>query len=117
MTHRYLDTGEITGYYALEYRQTEDNVRAKIPVMFYLVTKEMCGIDSPELPRFFPRNERLSEDKDAVRSYLKKTHWRLGQEALDSVVANWEENLLPVIKWHNKFVKNEAPESPLYRAV
>lgn len=117
VTHRYLDTREINGYCSLEYRKNEYGGRDEVPMMFYVVTQESCGIDSPKLPTFFPMYERLSEDNEAVRSYLKKRWFNKSQEEIDKIVDDWERNLLPVIKWHNRSMKQGLPEAPLYRAI
>ena len=120
VTHRYLDAGEINGYYALEYRYDDNNyygARKEIPIWFYLVTKESCGIDSPDLPLFFPKTERLSDSKEALRKYLDKYFWNKSTEYRDKFADDWEANLLPVIQWHNKNLNSNAPESPIYNAI
>lgn len=119
VTHRYLISGEITGYWALEYRYEDGNKRDRkeIPMWFYLVTKELCGINSPELPAFFPKDEKLSEDKERFRNYLDRYFHGKSKEFRDNYVDEWEKNFLPVIRWHNQRLKDNANVAPIYRSL
>lgn len=119
VTHRYLDSGIITEYWALEYRWEGDSGRERkeIPMMFYLVTEESCGVSSPELPVFFPKFERLSEDKNKLRNYLDKLFHGKSEEFRDNYADYWEKNLLPVIQWHNRRLSKNTGEAPIYRAL
>lgn len=120
LTHRYLNTGEIRGYCSLEYRwynSDDPNERTEVPMMFYLVTKETCGIDSPELPRFFPESEKLSEDTEAIRKYLSRRLWNKSDKEIDDLVREWENNLLPIIKWHNKNLGDNLHVAPIFYTI
>ena len=118
VTHRYLDSGDLSSYWSLEYRDTGKGYRLVVQTRFYLVTKELCGIDSPELPRYFPATERLSENEDAVLSYIQKRFFNKNQAQINSVFEDWKTNLLPVVKWHNQTVAADcSSEAPVYKAI
>ena len=119
-THRYIETGDLSSFYELDYRW-RNGVRYMEPTRYYLVTKESCGIDSPELPRYFPHGERLSDDEKTIREYFEKYTYSGNQEEIEKRFQHWKANLLPVIQWHNKSVPEEyVPKHdgmPVWRSV
>lgn len=97
VTHRYLETGDLSTFWKIEY-QGKGSDKITIIQKYYLCTKEMCGIESPELPCYFPENVRLCEDEKAMKDYLDKYKKYYNP---DKLLDEWKQNTLPLIKWHN----------------
>ncbi len=114
MTHRFLDTGDLSSYYQLEGRPGSYRY-----IRYYLVTPELCGIESAELPRYLPQSQLLSEDEGKVREWLVAHSFRSTDDEIDRKVSLWKQKLLPVIQWHNRGLRDTgiSEEAPLYKSM
>lgn len=114
MTHRFLDTGDLSAYYQLEGR-----VGTYRYIKYYLVTPELCGIESTELPRYLPQTQLLSEDESKVRERIVKYSFKLTDDEIDKRVALWKQKLLPIIQWHNHNMCDAGitEEAPVYKSM
>ncbi len=114
MTHRFLDTGDLSAYYQLEGRLGTYRY-----IKYYLVTPELCGIESAELPRYLPQSQLLCEDEGKVREWIADNRFRLKDDAIDKQVELWKQKLLPVIQWHNCGLRDAGitEEAPVYKSM
>lgn len=110
MTHYFLETGDLSVYYYLEGR-----LGSYTYIKYYLVTAELCGIDSPELPRYLPQSQLLCEDEQKIRERIVKYNIKFLTDAqIDEQVLLWKQMLLPIIKWHNNNLINAQMIVPEY---
>lgn len=104
VTHNYLDTGAMDVFYIP--RSQKHGLTGE---RYQLVTSEMCGIDSPELPWYFPTSMPLLTDTEKMRNYYlntlpaqrfsftgDETEFRL------SLFEQWQRDLQPVCIWINE---------------
>lgn len=109
VTHTYLDTGSMNVFYnPVVY--SESGVKHKtddyIGERWCLVTEDMCGIDSPELPRYFPVTLPLCTNTEKMKKYfLEKRFYGfkdVGKEQRLCDFEEWERNVRPILLWVNK---------------
>lgn len=108
ITHVYLDTGCTDVFYnpfVYSETQRDDSVSA-IGERWHFVTKELCGIDSSELPRYFPVTLPLCTDTAKMKKYfLEKRYYGLrvvsAEQRLEDFV-KWESDVRPVLLWINE---------------
>lgn len=115
ITHNYINTGNMDIFYSLDYFWIDDNRRKIMTEKYELITAEKCGINSPELPRYFPVNNRLCVDEGKMKEYfLTKYHYP--EKSEDERLENfeiWKRNLKPVLEWINtNLVKENLEHRP-----
>lgn len=76
----------------------------------------MCGIDSPELPRFFPVSRKLCTNNETIRNYFK-TNFAFknkSDEEQEKQFETWQQNMKPVLVWINNNLvdKNDYSHQP-----
>ena len=115
VTHNYLNTGYMDEFYNLDYFFMDDDTRKIVSERYVLITKEKCGIDSPELPRYFPVGNNLCVDDDKMKEYfMTRFHYphKSEIERLENF-ENWKRDLKPVLEWVNEnFVKDNYEHRP-----
>lgn len=117
VTHVFLDTGDMGVFYKpyIDAKGTKKE-DGTIGERWCLVTKEMCGIDSPELPRYFPVTLPLCTNSEKMKEYFIKDRWYgfgdVSIEQRTQYYEDWERNLKPVLTWINKnLVSKTAKDS------
>lgn len=119
VTHRYIDTGEIDTFYNIDCFFTEKG-REKRVEKYQLISKEICGIDSPELPRYFPVSRKLCTDDEAMRQYFK-TNFSFRDKSVEEqerLYDMWRQNVKPVLVWiNNNLVSKHDFSHSLWKSV
>lgn len=126
ITHTFLDTGDMSVFYnPYVYADTERFKSSTIGERWCLVTSDMCGIDSPELPRYFPVTLPLCTDSEKMKKYfLEKRSYGFRDVSIEQRIqyhADWECNLKPILVWINenlvpKAAREDDVVSSLYYA-
>ena len=110
ITHIYLDTGIFDTYYNPDCFWDEQDKRYSRVEKYQIITKEMCGIDSPVLPKFFPVSTRLVTD-ERVKEYILTRYpydkSKTEQSRLEEY-AEWERNTKPILEWINSNIKDDC---------
>lgn len=111
LAHRYLETGCYDEYYKLDYIKDPGEKFAHLePTKYQYITKELCGIDSPELPRYYPVSDHLCVDDEAMKKYLRQFLALIGEKdakgnvpdaKVDAAFAAWLKDTKPVLEWVN----------------
>lgn len=109
VTHRYLNTGEFDTFYNIDVRRINGN-REKYVEKYQLITKELCDIDSPELPRFYPIGRKLCVDEDTMKNYLEHHSYTYQNkpEEQKRILENWKQNVKPILVWINENLVNKT---------
>ena len=119
ITHDYIDTGNMDVFYNLDCFFDTDGVRTIKSEKYELVTKEKCGIDSPELPRYLPVGNRLCVDDGKMMEYFM-TRNPYSKQSKEDRLANfdtWKRDLKPVLEWVNEnLVKGDLEHRPFESA-
>lgn len=118
ITHIYLDTGVFDTYYNPDSFWDADNKRYSKVEKYQMITKEMCGIDSPVLPKYFPVTTRTVTD-DRVKDYfLTRYQYGVGrteQRRLEEY-EEWSCNTKPILEWINSRIDGGGLEHPAWRS-
>lgn len=103
VTHRFIETGELLEYYAIEYLWDDKHVRYRSVEKYALVTKDDCGIDSSILPCYLPTKYSMCTDYKSIREYITSDfHYsRKTTEEKEIICQNWINNVAPVLEWLN----------------
>lgn len=122
VTHTYLDTGSMDVFYKpFINREAADALTGQSGgERWQLITKDLCGIDSPELPRYFPTTLPLCVDSEKMRNfYLNKMpgswlNYDDTPEKRQAAFEDWEKNTKPICVWINEHLiaksKQEGPD-------
>ena len=115
VTHRYLDTGEFDICYNPDVFQDASGNRYRRVEKYELITKEMCGIDSPILPHFLPVSTKCVTDERVRECYLTKYHFpdHSAEQRL-SDYEKWEKDVKPVLEWINSKISDTTWEHPVW---
>lgn len=115
VTHVYLDTGSMDVFYnPVVYSESGLNPKSDsyIGERWHLVTQEMCGVDSPELPRYFPTTLPLCVDPIKMKKFfLEKRFYgfkNVSDEQRLHDFEEWERNVRPVLLWVNEHLVSKA---------
>ena len=102
-THEFLKTGELPTFFNIDCTWGEKGVRKDQVECYKLITKEMCGIDSPILPRFLPTTVTMQADESVVFEELQRTYPYNGwsKEKQKEFFASWKKDVKPVLDWIN----------------
>lgn len=117
VTHTYLDTGNMDVFYnPFIHSESGRNSLTSLGERWCLVTQEMCGIDSPELPRYFPVTLPLCTDSEKMKKYFLEKRWygfkNVSVEQRLQDFMEWELTVKPVLIWVNQnLVSKSARES------
>ena len=113
VTHTYLDTGSMNVFYT-PYVYGENGIEksSAIGERWILVTKELCGIDSPDLPRYFPVTLKLCVDSEKMKKYFLNKKFFLSNKMSDdqklSYFYKWENDTKPILLWLNDNVVSKS---------
>ena len=126
ITHIFLDTGDMSVFYnPYVYADSKREKGNAIGERWCLVTSDACGIESAELPRYFPVTLPLCTDSEKMKKYfLERRSYGLryvGVEQRTQDYLNWEQNMKPILIWVNenlvsKTSKEDGVVSSLYYA-
>ena len=119
VTHNYLNTGNMDVFYNLDCFFTESGERKIKSKKYELITKEKCGIDSPELPRYFPVGNKLCVNDDKMKEYFL-TRFHYPEKSEEERLANfetWKRDLKPVLEWINANLVKDALEHRPWESV
>lgn len=103
VTHNFIKTGELFEFYNIDC-VWKNGIRRDNVEHYKLITKEMCGIDSPILPRYFPVNFSMQDDEELIQRYLEKDGYPYYNWAADKrqeFFEQWKVNVKPVLNWLN----------------
>lgn len=101
VTHRYLETGYMDEFYSPDAVWDKDERKLVKVSRYELITSEKCGIDSPELPRYFPVTYRLCVDDDKMKEYFleKYSYKPVSEDERLGWFEDWKKNIKPVLVW------------------
>lgn len=110
VTHIFIETGNLDTFYNIDcffpngtdYNGLKNRVNQV--EKYILVTKELCGIDSPILPKYFPADTTLETDEDLVWECLDKEcypFYRWEQDKKLEFFESWKRDTKPVLEWLN----------------
>lgn len=100
--HMFVDTGELPRFFDIDYLWKNGQSYRGVE-RYELITQEMCGIDSPILPRYFPTNYTIKSNVDDVRQYINNDfHYRnMTEEQKEEHFKRWVKEVKPVLDWIN----------------
>lgn len=102
-THEFLKTGDLPTFYNIDAMWDEGGARKLDIERYVLVTKEMCGVDSPMLPRFLPTRYTLISGEQEAWEQIKKMYpfnrWEKSKQ--EEFFASWKKDVKPVLDWLN----------------
>ena len=103
VTHEFIKMGKLPEYYEISYLWNDKHISYRGEEKYDLITKEVCGIDSPILPCYLPTRYSMRNDCESIREYIMTDcHYRQKTaEEKEEIFKNWVENVAPVIKWLN----------------
>ena len=118
MTHIFVDTGIMERFYSIDIawngntsplksgHKREDYIET-----YQLVTKEMCGIDSPYLPAYLPLKRSMVLDEEAIREYIQHAYPYRNKtdEERQQIFDDWQTNVKPIIEWLDKSQRDGEP--------
>ena len=112
ITHIYLDTGVLDVYYNPDPFWDENDKRYRIVEKYQLITKEMCGIDSPVLPGFFSVTTRSVTDERMREYFVKEKYYNPQKSEAErlELYAEWVVNVKPILDWINAGIKETNRE-------
>lgn len=118
VTHVFLESGDLSVFYN-PYVYAENKNAGKggtVGERWCLVTSEMCGIESSELPRYFPVTLPLCTNSEKMKTYFLEKRWYgfrdISIEQRLKYYEDWEHDLKPVLNWINEnLVSKSAKES------
>lgn len=112
ITHIYLDTGEFNVYYNPDPFWDENDKRYCRVEKYQLITKEMCGIDSPVLPGFFAVTTRSVTDERVREYFLKEKYYNPPKSETErlELYAEWVHDVKPILDWINAGIKDSKWE-------
>lgn len=119
VTHNYLNTGNMDVFYNLDCFFTESGERKIKSEKYELITKEKCGIDSPELPHYFPVGNKLCVNDDKMKEYFL-TRFHYPEKSEEERLANfetWKRDLKPVLEWINTNLVKDALKHKPWKSV
>lgn len=118
ITHIYLDTGILDTYYNPDCFWDKSDIRYHRVEKYKLITKEMCGVDSPALPGFFPVSTRLVTDERVKEHFLTRYPYsnQKSEEQRLAEYAEWERNTKPVLEWINSSIQDVEWTHPVWRS-
>jgi len=108
LTHRYISTGVIDKYYEIDVFFDKDGNRSWRVEKYDLITKDICGINSPILPQFLPVKYPVVTDEDKMHEYFLKDYYTYpnkSEEEREALFNEWKQNVLPVLLWVNENYK------------
>lgn len=117
ITHSFLETGERSVFYNPYIYSENEREKGYNPIgeRWCLVTSEMCGIESPELPRYFPVTLPLCTDSEKMKKYFLERWLRIRDISTEQRMQHyldWERDLKPILVWVNEnLVSKTARES------
>ncbi len=104
ITHIFIDTGIFNVFYNIDCFFDEKNTRIYKVEKYELITQEMCGINSPILPRYFPVNMTLETNEDVIKDYIKNKgypYYKWEEEKQDELFERWKKDVKPILEWIN----------------
>ena len=109
ITHRFIDTGVIDTFYNIDCFFSNGK-KEKSVEKYQLITKDMCGIDSPELPRFFPVSRKLCVNDEKMKNYFDTnfSFKHKSDEERQKLFENWQQTLKPILVWINNNLVNKT---------
>lgn len=119
VTHRYIDTGEFDTFYNID-SFFSDGKRYDRVEKYQLITKELCGIDSPELPRFFPVSRKLCVDDEKMIHYFRTNiaFSHKSSEEQEKAFETWQQTMKPILEWINEnLITKTDYEHPTWQSV
>lgn len=108
ITHIYLSTGVFDTYYNPDVFWDEQGKRHRRVEKYQLITKDMCGIDSPILPGFFAVTTKSVVD-ERMRQYFLKEKYYFPDKSEDErlkLYEEWAQTTKPVLEWVNSGIKD-----------
>lgn len=119
ITHIYLDTGEFNVYYNPDPFWDENDKRYCRVEKYQLITKEMCGIDSPVLPGFFAVTTRSVTDERVREYFLKEKYYNPPKSETErlELYAEWVHDVKPILDWINAGIKDRKWEHRPWRSL
>lgn len=97
ITHIYLDYGIMDTIYCLE----KDNNDYK-SVKYILITKELCGIDSPILPEYYSDKKQIVDDEIIKEFISHQSFAKNNPDKCDEIYNKWVNNEKPILEWINR---------------
>ena len=107
VTHIFIETGNMDVFYNIDvfFPDADDYKKRIFKVEKYqLITKELCGIDSSILPRYFPVDTTMETDDETVWECLDKDcypYYRWDEERKRKFFEEWKRDIKPVLEWIN----------------
>ena len=111
VTHIYLDTGIMDTYYNPNCFWDKDDKRHRRVEKYQLITREMCGIDSPALPHYYPVTTKLVTDERVKEYYLTK-YFNPAKSEVErlALYEEWKRDVKPVLDWINSRIEDDTWE-------
>lgn len=118
ITHIYLDTGILDTYYNPDPFWDKQGQRWRRVEKYQLITKEMCGIDSPVLPRFYPVGTKIITDERVKEYFLKEKYYypNKSEEERLALYEEWKRDTKPVLDWINSNITDDKWTHPVWKA-
>ncbi len=117
VTHTFLDTGRTDVYYNIDCLFPNDSKVLQTERYEY-ITEEMCGIDSPILPRYFGTQTSVITDDAAMLEYIN-TSWYMknkSAEERNEMFEKWKKETKPVLEWINSQHTETEIKQPAWRS-
>lgn len=102
MTHRFIETGDFSEFYHLADLGGQRLIKDHKIITFKWIDKDICGIDSPFLPRYIPVNFKLESDPEKIKKQFS-SGWYVTQspEEQQRLIDQWNQHAKPIIDWIN----------------
>lgn len=108
VTHIYIETGNMDTFYNIDCFFPDGREKRETRVdkveRYILVTKELCGIDSPILPKYFPADTTMETDDELIWECLDKEcypFYRWESDKKQELFESWKRDTKPVLEWLN----------------
>ena len=115
VTHIFIETGSMDTFYNIDCFFPDGREKRETRVdkveRYILVTKELCGIDSPILPKYFPADTTMETDDELIWECLDKEcypFYRWESDKKQEFFESWKRDTKPVLEWLNA----QHPETP-----
>lgn len=121
ITHIYLDTGSLEYFYNPDWITVKEygcSVRKRKITKYELITKEKCGIDSAELPQYFPVEAKLCINDELVKKWFQNNlpYSNKTENERQAAFDYWLKNTKPVLEWVNGRVKDNNLNSDIWKS-
>ena len=106
ITHIFVDTGIMERFYSIDIAWNSDTTpqREDYIETYQLITKEICGIDSPYLPAYLPLKRSMVLDDELIREYIQDaySYRNKTEKERQQIFEDWKANVKPIIDWLDK---------------